>query len=443
MIEFVVGLVEEHVGSGVSRFPESILERWHSAIASQQTVVVWNFEVHACLHAFSHELSHCRCWAFWFHDIFQGRLVLQRCVSQVALICLKNRVLRQKNSPLISLERDVFLFRPTISSFVISGCPDIYHNLDLELVGRILPCRATFPSGCWTTFEPNSLVQSWRSEISGGGRGDMNAFSWKSSQVFNLTNFLHTISWKCFLKDDSIRSSVIEFQSFLNSKIDVDPNKLCLDVFFSALCRYCAVRGSFLRSSITSGSLWLLSIRSTSKKNIVCLLLESWPPGINPQLRMECKLIEHPTWYMNWKKLPCIKTLFCNEGSTRLRPECPWKSSEIHNCSWRTSPVVESFVISSSSPPSMLSHLLSDQWGECRKCFLGFFVILQKCTAPYSSRCTCSEWQRRYFTFFDTLIIGANSFFQWDRFSVKSQHVLYSCFCFCLWSACKISRIQF
>ena len=30
-----VGRVEEHVGAGGSRFSESILERWHCAIASQ------------------------------------------------------------------------------------------------------------------------------------------------------------------------------------------------------------------------------------------------------------------------------------------------------------------------------------------------------------------------------------------------------------------------
>ena len=35
MIDFVVGLVEEHVGSGGSRFSESILKRWHYAVASQ------------------------------------------------------------------------------------------------------------------------------------------------------------------------------------------------------------------------------------------------------------------------------------------------------------------------------------------------------------------------------------------------------------------------
>ena len=35
MIDSVVGLVEELVDSDDSRFSESILERWHYAIASQ------------------------------------------------------------------------------------------------------------------------------------------------------------------------------------------------------------------------------------------------------------------------------------------------------------------------------------------------------------------------------------------------------------------------
>ena len=40
MVDFVEGLVEEHVDSGGSRFSESILERWHCAIVSLQNVVV-------------------------------------------------------------------------------------------------------------------------------------------------------------------------------------------------------------------------------------------------------------------------------------------------------------------------------------------------------------------------------------------------------------------
>ena len=36
-------------------------------------------------------------------------------------------------------------------------------------------------------------------------------------------NFWNTISWKCFLKDDCIRSSLIECQSFLHCKININP----------------------------------------------------------------------------------------------------------------------------------------------------------------------------------------------------------------------------
>ena len=43
MTDSVAGLVEEHVGSGGSQFSESILERWHSAIVSQQNVAVLEF----------------------------------------------------------------------------------------------------------------------------------------------------------------------------------------------------------------------------------------------------------------------------------------------------------------------------------------------------------------------------------------------------------------
>ena len=35
MVDPVVGRVEEHVGAGGSRLSESILERWHYAIASR------------------------------------------------------------------------------------------------------------------------------------------------------------------------------------------------------------------------------------------------------------------------------------------------------------------------------------------------------------------------------------------------------------------------
>ena len=40
---------------------------------------------------------------------------------------------------------------------------------------------------------------------------------------FHPNNFRNTISWECFVRNDSVRSSLIELQSFLQSKIDVDP----------------------------------------------------------------------------------------------------------------------------------------------------------------------------------------------------------------------------
>ena len=43
MFDSVIGLFEEHVDLGGSQCSESILERWHSACASQLNVVVLEF----------------------------------------------------------------------------------------------------------------------------------------------------------------------------------------------------------------------------------------------------------------------------------------------------------------------------------------------------------------------------------------------------------------
>ena len=85
MIDSVVGLVEEHVGSGGSQFLKSILERWRHAIASQQNVVVLEFWSPGPTQ-FLHELTHCRCWASSSHDVLQVMLVVRFHVYQVALI---------------------------------------------------------------------------------------------------------------------------------------------------------------------------------------------------------------------------------------------------------------------------------------------------------------------------------------------------------------------
>ena len=99
------------------------------------------------------------------------------------------------------------------------------------------------------------------------------------------------------------------------------PNTTCFDVSSMLCCMYRARRGAF--KLLPSGSLCSLSIRFTSRENTICLLLKFWPPVINPELMMECKLIAHPTRSMYLKKSSEIKSLSCNEGSTRLRPEWP------------------------------------------------------------------------------------------------------------------------
>ena len=57
------------------------------------------------------------------------------------------------------------------------------------------------------------------------------------------------------------------------------------------------------------------------------------------------------------------------------------------------------------SPPPAAKHAFhrpSDQWIDCGKWLWRFSFILQKWTAPSSSRCTCWEWRRRWITFFNT-----------------------------------------
>ena len=51
---------------------------------------------------------------------------------------------------------------------------------------------------------------------------------------FHPNNFRNKISWKCFVKNDCVRSSLIELESFPQSKIDVDPIH-CVLVSFSML----------------------------------------------------------------------------------------------------------------------------------------------------------------------------------------------------------------
>ena len=93
------------------------------------------------------------------------------------------------------------------------------------------PCSKNWIFGwvCWESFppratsEPNSFIQSSLEDIFGGGRGDAHTFSFFDFSRFHHDSLRDTISWECVVKDDCVRSCLIELQSFLQSKVDVDP----------------------------------------------------------------------------------------------------------------------------------------------------------------------------------------------------------------------------
>ena len=134
----------------------------------------------------------------------------------------------QKELTSISWERDVFLPSCTpIMSCVISGRPDLSRMgfgvgwFDWKLPDKLPDFWSL--SMFWTQFSLPFVFQwdLWRRS-----RWHVYFFE-KDFSSFHSNNFRHTISWKCFLKDDTIRSSFIECLPF---KIEVDPIYLRLDV---------------------------------------------------------------------------------------------------------------------------------------------------------------------------------------------------------------------
>ena len=132
---------------------------------------------------------------------------------------------------------------------------------------------------------------------------------------FHPNNFRNTISWKCFLKDDSIRSSLIEFQSFLNGKIDVDPTYCVLmsfSCFMHVLCTTRYTQVDYIRTLV-----------------IFC----PWDPQAERTLSVFCSNFDLqvliPNWWQNanWPHIPHDKcTGSCSEWS-----HCP-VTKDPYNC---------------------------------------------------------------------------------------------------------------
>ena len=87
---------------------------------------------------------------------------------------------------------------------------------------------------------------------------------------FHPNNFRNTTSWKCFMKNEGVGSSLAELQSFPHSKIDVDP--ICcvlmsLPCFLHGLCMTRYIQVDRIRILV------ILVHGIKKQKTTVCLLL--------------------------------------------------------------------------------------------------------------------------------------------------------------------------
>ena len=295
---FVVDLVEEHVGLGGSQFSESILERLCSAHASQRNVVTLEFgspcSTRSALFAHDlnrhglqrvapihHEVFRLQRWILCFHDknVFGNHLAHFLCLFQQRVImCQFNvetlTVVRWKcvgftrfhNGLPRSIGRNSFFVKRIYIDLLGTGrFSSILHGSRVSsnnglprsigsnnglprsittwvwnwLARWELPDGCTTcPSGRWACSEPDSFPIVFQGDLWWRPRWHVYFFVYDFSS-FHPNNFRNTVSWKCFMKNDGVRSSLIELQSFLQSKIDVVPihrNLMSFPWFMHVLC---------------------------------------------------------------------------------------------------------------------------------------------------------------------------------------------------------------
>ena len=98
----------------------------------------------------------------------------------------------------------------------------------------------------------------------------------------------------CIKKNDCVRSSLIELQSFLQSKIDIDPIHcvlMSLPCFMHVLCMTWFIQVDCIK-------ILMILVNGIHKQKDYCLSVccsNSDLSGINPELSIECNLITHPT----------------------------------------------------------------------------------------------------------------------------------------------------
>ena len=282
---FVVDRLEVLVDEGDSRSSSRAHEHENFRLVSQLNVAI--------------QILWSRCplsWAAWTNQLvvqsqrvssFYHDLHLRFC------LCLcHSPIVQQTNWYSCSHERNVYRIpEHSNGTFVLSQrVSPFYHDLDLDLVGLV----------DWLLLVEqllNPILSSNHVSRKSSGAPEVIHVLFRMWFLrFHHNNFRGTISWECVVKDDGVRSCLIELKSFLLSKLYIDPiHRVLMFHPCCMLCMYCARRGAF--KSISYGSLCSLFIGFTEEKNTVCLsLLKLCPPGINPEFVMECTLTAHPMW---------------------------------------------------------------------------------------------------------------------------------------------------
>ena len=125
---------------------------------------------------------------------------------------------------------------------------------------------------------------------------------------FHHNNFWDTISWKRVVKNDSVRSCLIEPQSFVLSKLHVDPNALCLGVFPRFLivpCKTWCVKVNLVR-------IFVFLIHRIHYKKEYCL-------SVAQNLTSRCQILN--LWRnVNWLHIKCDK---CSRRKCPELKHCP------------------------------------------------------------------------------------------------------------------------
>ena len=117
---------------------------------------------------------------------------------------------------------------------------------------------------------------------------------------FHPNNFRDTIRWECFVKNDSVRSSLTELQSFLQSKIDVDP----IHRILMFLPPFLLVQSKTQCIQVDRIRILMVFVREIHKQKEYCLF--------GAQNFVQPVSIQTWWWNVNWKHI--------------RRDECTWRN---------------------------------------------------------------------------------------------------------------------